>query len=462
MAGRVGFSTRIGFIAAAAGSAVGLGNIWQFPYVAGQNGGAAFLLIYLFWIFVIGLPIMVGEISLGRSAQSNPYGTYRKLGGKAWAGAGLFGILCAVMILSFYNVVAGWAFGYFLDIGFGDLLLQEDFSRYFGDYAAAFNDNLIFSLAFVVITGFIVVQGIQKGIEGTAKILMPGLLVLLLGISLYGLSLPDAMQGVKFYLIPDLSLINAATVYSALGQAFFSLSLGIGGLITYGSYFSKKDNIVRAATLVTIIDSLVAFLAGMMIFPLVFSMGQSPSEGPGLVFVALPGVFQAMGPLLGKFIGGGFFLLLCFAALTSTIALLEIPVSFLVDEKKFSRKKAVLIIGSLVFILGLPSMLSFGAVPWISEFTYYEESVKSVMDVVQDIFFVVALPLGGFLMSLFIATRWKTKNMSLEISQGYARYSGSLVEKFFNLMITFLCPVVLGIMFVLTVLQKFFGVTLFS
>lgn len=462
MAGRGGFSSRIGFIAAAAGSAVGLGNIWQFPYVAGQNGGAAFLVIYLFWIFVIGLPIMVGEITLGRSAQSNPYGTYKKLGGKAWASAGLFGILCAVMILSFYNVVAGWAFGYFLDIGFGDLLLQEEFGPYFQDYAAAIDDNLIFSLAFVGITSFIVARGVQQGIEGTAKVLMPGLLLLLLGISVYGLTLPNAMQGVEFYLLPDLSLINIATVYSALGQAFFSLSLGIGGLITYGSYFSKKDNIVRAATLVTITDSIVAFLAGMMIFPLVFSLGQSPSEGPGLVFVALPGVFQAMGPILGKFIGGGFFLLLCFAALTSTISLLEIPVSFLVDEKKFSRKKAVLIIGSLVFLLGLPSMLSFGAAPWFSEFTYYEGRVKSVMDVVQDVFFVVALPLGGFLMSVFIATRWKTRNMSLEISQGFPGYPGSMVERFLNFMITFLCPFILGIMFVLTMLQKFFGVILFD
>lgn len=461
MAGRGGFTSRLGFIAAAAGSAVGLGNIWQFPYVAGQNGGAAFLLVYFFWILVIGLPVMVGEISIGRRSQANPYGAYKNLGGKTWALVGLFGILCAVMILSFYNVVAGWAFGYFLEISFGDLLQEQALGTYFNGYVANVNENLLFSLAFVAITAYIVGKGIHKGIEGTAKILMPSLLILLIILSIYGLSLPNAMQGLEFFLFPDFKLLNAATIYSALGQAFFSLSLGVGGLITYGSYLNKKQNIISSASLVTIIDLAVALLAGVMIFPLVFSQGQSPGEGPGLVFVALPGIFQAMGPFLGKILGGGFFLLLCFAALTSTISLLEIPVSYLVDEKKIARKKAVLVIGILVFLLGLPSMLSFGAVGSFTNLTFYEGTGKSFMDVIQDIFFVIALPLGGFLMSLFIATRWKIENMSKEISQGNSSYLGSIQEKFFNLMIKYVCPVVLGTMFLLTVLQKFFEISLF-
>lgn len=461
MATRGVFSSKIGFVAAAAGSAVGLGNIWQFPYIAGQNGGAAFLIIYVFWIFLIGLPIMVGEIAIGRNTRLNPFGAYSKLGGWSWGMVGLFGILCGMMILSFYNVVAGWAFGYFIQITLGGLFGESDFTSYFYNYVADFTDNLIYSLVFMVLTGFIVYRGIQKGIEKTSKILMPTLFVILLLIIGYGLTLPNAMDGVKFYLLPNFSLLNGATIYTALGQAFFSLSLGMGALITYGSYINKSDNIVSSAVLVTVADTMVAFLAGLMIFPLVFSQGQSPSEGPGLVFIALIGVFEAMGPVMGKIIGGSFFLLLCFAALTSTISLLEVPVSYIVDEKKWSRKKAVLLMSTLVFSLGLPSMVAYGASDFFSEFAYYEGTTKTFMDVVQDLFFVIGLPLGGFLLSLFIAFKWKTRNLSLELAQGYPKYSGSWLNKYFNFMIRFICPFILGVMFLLTVIQKFFGADIF-
>lgn len=460
MAARGGFSSKLGFIAAAAGSAVGLGNIWQFPYVTGQNGGAAFLLIYVGWIVFIGLPIMVGEIAIGRRTQANPYGAYKQLGGKTWALLGLFGILCGVMILSFYNVVSGWAFGYFLQVSFGGLLKEQEFSRFFGNYVTDFWDNMMYSFSFMIITAFIVYHGVRKGIEGTAKILMPVLFALLIGLIIYGLNLPNAMDGVRFYLLPDFNHITGASIYSALGQAFFSLSLGMGALITYGSYINKDDNIISSATLVTATDTLVAFLAGLMIFPLVFSQGQSPSEGPGLVFVTLPAIFQTMGPMVGRLIGGGFFLLLCFAALTSTISLLEVPVAYLVDEKKWSRKKSVIVMALVIFVIGIPSMLGFGAVDSLTNFAYYEGAVKSTMDVVQDLFYVVGLPLGGFLMSVFIATRWKTHNMSEEISHGNPTYKGSILEIFFNIMIKFICPFVLGIMFILTMLQKFFGVAI--
>lgn len=460
MASRGSFSGRIGFVAAAAGSAVGLGNIWQFPYVAGVNGGGAFLIVYVFWIFVIGLPIMVGEIALGRHTKMNPFGAYRALGGKAWGLVGILGILCATMILTFYNVVSGWAFGYFLETVKGTLLEKENYSSFFQGYVSDISNNFFFSLIFMVITAFIVMQGIKKGIEGTAKVLMPTLLVILILISIYGLTLPGAMEGVRFYIFPDFSQINGSVIYAALGQAFFSLSLGLGGLITYGSYVSKKENIVGSAAMVTVTDSIVAFLAGMMIFPLVFAMGQSPSEGPGLVFVALPTIFQAMGPVLGTIVGALFFLLLCFAALTSTISLLEIPVAYLRDEHKFSRKKSVIIMATIIFLLGLPSMLSFGTVEVFTNFVYYQGQSKSFMDLITDIFSVIALPLGGFLMSLFIATRWKTKNLSAEITQGYSGYAGSVIEKILNFIMVYVAPLALGLMFVLTVLEKFFGIQL--
>jgi len=461
MAGRGAFSSRIGFVAAAAGSAVGLGNIWRFPYEVGRNGGAAFLLVYLICIILIGYPIMAGEITLGRNTGSNPYRTYRKLGNRNWSLVGLWGILCGIMFLSVYNVIAGWSFGYFVDITFGNLLSVEDFGAYFSASTADISDNLIYSFVFMLITAVIVSRGIRGGIEKASKILMPLLLLLLLGLIGYSLTLPNAMEGVKYYLIPDFSLINVQTIYSALGQAFFSLSLGMGALITYGSYISKNENISISAGLVTFTDTLVAFLAGLMIFPLVFSMGQSPSAGPGLVFVALPGIFQQMGPITGKIVGSGFFLLLCFAALTSTISLLEIPTTFLVDEKKWPRKWIVWTGAIIIFIIGLPSMMSQGAVDGLTNFLYYEGRSKAVFDVVFDVFSDMGLPLGGLLMSIFIARRWGMKNFDEEQSQGNSRYRNSIIKVFLNVTIRWISPIMLSIIFVVTILQKFLGIIIF-
>ncbi len=458
MANRGGFSSKIGFIAAAAGSAVGLGNIWKFPYEAGENGGAAFLFVYLACMLIIGFPIMVGEIALGRSTQKDPYGAYKLKGNKKWAIVGLFGILSGVMILSFYNVVAGWAFGYFYQIIFGNLLEVNDHGAYFGAYVADVSDNMIYSFVFMIFTAIVVIQGVQKGIEKASEILMPVLVILLTFLIIYSLTLPGAIKGAKFYLIPDFSEITLRTIYTALGQSFFSLSLGMGALITYGSYIGKKENIITSAITVTLVDGLVAFMAGLLIFPLVFSQGQAPSAGPGLVFVALPGVFQDMGPIMGRLIGGGFFLLLCFAALTSTISLLEVPVAFIVDEKDWPRKKVVLGLALIVFIIGIPSMLSVGAVDFLTNFAYYEDTNKSFLDVIEDIFSNVGLPLGGFLLSLFIAFKWKTSNLSEEIKQGYPGYEGSLIEKLINISITFICPLILGAIFGITILTKFLGV----
>lgn len=462
MASRSGFSSRIGFVAAAAGSAVGLGNIWRFPYETGENGGAAFLLIYLLCTILIGFPIMVGEIALGRKTLSNPYGAYKAEGGKSWALVGLFGVICGIMILSFYNVVAGWAFGYFVEISAGSLLGHDNFGEFFGGYVADIQDNFIYSFVFMVLTAFIVMRGVQKGIETASKILMPFLFIILIGLIIYSLTLEGAMAGVEFYLVPDFSKVSLETIYSAMGQAFFSLSLGMGALITYGSYISKKENIISSAGIVTAADFTVAFLAGLLIFPLVFSQGQEPTAGPGLVFIALPGIFQAMGSVVGLIVGAGFFLLLCVAALTSTISLLEVPVAYLVDEKKWDRKWVVIGLATFIFIIGLPSMLSQGAVDAFSAgFLHYDETDKSFLDVIDDVFNTTGLPLGGFLLTLFIATKWKTHNMSEEILSGNSGYAGSSMQKFINVMITFVCPAILGIIVVLTILDKFIGVTIF-
>lgn len=456
MSTRGNFSSRIGFIMAAAGSAVGLGNIWKFPYEAGQNGGAAFLLVYVLLTFLLCYPIMVGEIAIGRKAGSDAYGSYKKLGGKNWGLLGLYGILCGIMILSFYNVVAGWAFGYFLEISFGNLLSHSDYGSFFRSYVLDFWDNLIFSASFMVITAFIVLKGVQRGIEAASKIMMPTLFSILIALIVYSLTLPNAIAGISFYLLPDFSKINFQTIYSAMGQAFFSLSLGMGALITYGSYVNKNQNVLGSAATITVMDMSVAFLSGLLIFPLVFSQGQSPEEGPALVFVVLPGIFDAMGPILGRVVGGGFFLLLCFAALTSTISLLEVPVAYFVDQKKWSRKRTTWLLATLIFILGLPSMLSQGAVDMFTSLSFYQG--KSALDFVSEVFSDISLPLGGCLMTIFIVTRWSTQSMSEELYLGNEKYRNSFLEKYINFTIRYVCPILLGIFSILIIIDKFFGI----
>jgi neurotransmitter:Na+ symporter, NSS family len=460
MVSRGNFSGRIGFIAAAAGSAVGLGNIWRFPYETGENGGAAFLLIYLICMVLIGFPVMVGEISIGRNTQLNAFGAYKKIGGAKWGLLGYWGIISAIMFLSVYNVIAGWAFAYFVQMITGVLSTTKDFGAHFTNQIADVSDLFFYSMGFMVLTAVIVSRGIKKGIESASRILMPALFVMLLGLIVYSFTLDNAMEGIKFYLVPDLSKVTLATIYNALGQAFFSLSLGMAALVTFGSYISKKENIITSAALVTFTDTTVAFLAGLLIFPLVFSQGLSPSAGPGLVFVVLPGIFASLGTL-GPIIGASFFLLLCFAALTSTISLLEIPVSFLVDEKGYSRKKVVIFTAMLVFVIGIPSMLSYGAVDYFTNFTFYEGKVKNVLDVVFDIFSDVGLPLGGFLMTIFIATKWKTANFNKEIEIGNSGYQGSFMQKYLNFALTIFAPIFLGLMFIVTVLKKFFEINIF-
>ena len=454
MSNRGNFSGRLGFILAATGSAIGLSNIWRFPYLAGQNGGAVFLIIYLLCIFLFCFPVMVGEIAIGRATGTDAYGAYTKLGGKKWGLLGLFGVLSGIFILSYYNVVAGWAFGYFVEIVFGNLLREQDYRSFFGSFVNNVYHNLIYSFGFLLLTAWAVVRGIQKGIETANKILMPSLFVILMGLIVYSLTLPRAMEGIRFYLVPDFSEITAQTVFDALRLSFFTLSLGIGGLITYGSYVRKSENIVYSASVVTWADTIVAFLAGLMVFPLVFSAGQSPAEGPALVFMVMPAIFQGMGPVVGKIVGGAFFLLLCFAALPSCISLLELPVAYLVDQKKLPRKHVVWILAGVIYLLGIPSLLSFGVVSGLNQLAFYKN--RDFLTLVADMT-DITLTIGGCLMCLFITYRWKIGNMNAELAQGNPNLMTSLARLYINFTIAYVCPLLLGILSILIIIDKFWG-----
>ena len=458
---RGGFSTRLGFILAAAGSAVGLGNIWKFPFEVGEGGGAAFVVMYLVFCFVLCFPVMVAEIAIGRKTQRNAVGAFTALGHKKWSIIGYLGLASGVLILSFYNVVAAWAFGYFIDIIMGHFSVgPEAFGGFVSDWVKVGSYTIIFMIA----TAFVVSRGIAGGIERAAKILMPTLFVMIVALIFYSLTLPNAMEGLKFYLVPDFSEITGPVVYSALGQAFFSLSLGMGALITYGSYVNKNENIVSSAAQITLMDVGVAVLAGFMIFPFVFSQGIETDGGAGLIFMTLPGVFQSLGPVLGVAVGAFFFLLLSFAAFTSTISLLEVPTAYMVDEHEVPRTKATWIVAIFIFIVGIPSLLSAGAVDALTGFIQLpgKESAISFMDFVGLIASDTFLPLGGFMIAVFTAYVWRKENFNAEIAHGDESIKGTWLQTYVDFAISYICPLLLGAIFLVTVLDNFLGIKIIN
>lgn len=402
---------------------------------------------------------MVSEIAIGRKTQKNAVGAFTALGYSNWRIIGILGILSGVLILSFYNVVAGWALGFFIELMQGHF----DIGGRFGSFVSDWGTITIYSLIFMVMTALIISNGVSSGIERASKILMPTLLIMILGLVAYSLTLENAMKGVSFYLVPDFSKVTLVTVYNALGQAFFSLSLGMGALITYGSYLNKKDNIISSATFITLADVGIAFIAGLLMFPLVSYMNggdfSNVEGGAGLIFTVLPGVFESLGGTFGVIVGAGFFLLLSFAALTSTVSLLEVPVSYVIDEYHMSRKKSVVIMSIIIYIIGIPSLLSNGASEYFTSFVTYigADSATSFMDLVGHISSDTFLPLGGMLIVFFVAYVWKKENLSEELSHGNPTFVGSIIEKLIHFGVQYVSPVILAIIFVLTVADRFFG-----
>jgi len=403
------WSSRMGFIFAAAGSAIGLGNIWRFPYVVGENGGAAFVIAYVVFVFLIGLPYMFAELALGRSAHKNPVGAIKSIVPQSqWKLVGYLGVITGVGILSFYGVIAGWTVAYIFKMMSGKI----------GDFSAFISDPLTVILLyalFIFITATIVSGGVSGGIEKWSKILMPVFFVLLISLIIYSNSLDGAVKGLVFYLNPDFSKLTGRILLAALGQAFFSLSLGMGLMITYGSYLSKKENLTTSAFYIGIFDTMIAIMAGLIIFPALFSMGESPAAGPSLVFVVFPKLFMQMPG--GLFVGTIFFLLLSVAALTSTISPLEVPVAFMIDEKKVTRKKIVWVVALFTFVIGIPCALSQGANDFFTNFGWIPERLTKP-DFLSQMSFVFgdfSLAFGAFMLSIFVGWVWGANRAADEI-----------------------------------------------
>lgn len=466
------FSSRFGFILAAAGSAVGIGNLVGFPVNAAKNGGGAFLLIYALFVLIICLPVMIAEMAVGRKTAKQPVGAYKSLSENSslWGAAGFIGVLTPFMIAVFYMVITVWLFGYIGLTVTGNLDYLAS-SEGFGEFI---NSPYLFGAMIVVaaIVNIILVAGVKDGIEKAAKILMPTLFVMLILMVGFVLSLDNAMAGVKFFIIPDFTKITPSVVNSALSQAFFSLSLGMGILITYGSYINRETNIPNSAKLVAITDTGVAFTAGLMILPAIFSFDPAvnPSDlsdsSVSLIFTFLPKIFLALQTSIGYFgasaIATFFFILVFFAAITSLVSIIEVPVSYLITEKGNSRKKALSTLLLTGGILTVFAAVSFGMVTFFTEFTEYAGGTKSFFDVVYDIFYDTILPLNGFLLCIFVSYRWKKHNLSAELAIGNEGYIGSWVEKYINFSLSTFIPVIVLCIFINTVAQKFFGYSIFG
>jgi NSS family neurotransmitter:Na+ symporter len=438
--GRGQFGSSFGFIMAAAGSAVGLGNIWRFPYLTGQNGGGAFVFVYILCVFLIGLPLLLNEISLGRISGKNPIGAIRGTGGnKFWQLAGILCVLVCFFVLSYYSVIAGWTLGYiFTEV----INIPVDFEEF--QQTPMYIIPLTF--AFILMTIGIVLGGVSGGIEKAAKFLMPLLLIIVVFIAGRSVTLEGASAGIEYYLNPDFSKINSKVVLQALGQAFFSMSVGWGLMITFGSYLPKNGNIVSSSGWIAGMDTVVALMGGLMVFPALFALlpGKDPAAGPALVFDVLPRVFDAMPG--GNIIGGLFFLLLMVAALTSTISMLEVPVAYLIDDRKWSRKKAAWIVGIAAMALSIPSAMSSieGSIFNSMSISFLGNTKIGFFDIMDFTFGTVAVVVICLMLSLYTGWAKKIGDFADEISLGSPEFKGA-ARKTWIFFIKWVCPIVIAL-----------------
>ncbi len=457
--GRGLWGSRLAFILAAAGSAVGLGNIWGFPTAAAENGGGGFVLIYILCIVLVGLPVMLAEMVIGRAGEKNPVGALKHLKpGTPWFLVGVLGVFTGFVILSFYTVIAGWTVYYFIQAAGGGLIVPEgqESAEYFGGLFREMTANpgyeILFVAVFTLATTAIVAAGVQKGIERSIKVMMPVLFILLVLLIGRAVTLEGAGEGFRFYLVPDFGEITWRTAVFALGQAFFSLSLGMGVMITYGSYLRKEECLPSSAGYVVATDTLIAVFAGLIVFPVIFFMAATQAvplddlvaEGAGLVFVIFPQILSELpgGTAATILFGAAFFLLLAIAALTSAISLMEVVTAHLVDDWKLDRRKAAWGLGGIIFVLAIPSALSFGAVEWLSEGGRFG---ISLFDLLYTLTFQLFLPVGALGLAIFVGWAWSLKKASEEIQKGTPNFR---LEKLWHFMIRYVAPVAILIILI--------------
>lgn len=436
------WGSRIGFILAAAGSAIGLGNIWRFPYLTGKNGGGAFILIYLVFVIGICLNVMIAEFAMGRRTKLAAAGAYKKFS-RNWTFAGALGVLSAFLIMGFYPVVGGWALAYVFKSVTG-LLSSNAIGDAFGGFISGTFEPIVWMLIYLVLNIVIVVKGVASGIEKASKVLMPTLFGLLLLIIIRSVTLPGAGAGLEFLLKPDFSKVTGSTFLDALGQAFFSLSLGMGAMITYGSYLDKKENIPKNALIVTMMDTGCAIMAGLALFPALFAFGLEPAQGPGLVFVVVPTLFGQMGGL-GIILSVIFFIALTVAALTSSVSLLEVVVAYLMDERGMKRKTAVNLSSGVMVVTCMLSSLSMGTLP---EIPILGVGFFDFFDILTDKIF---LAVGGLLIALFVGWFVKKEDMHDELTNG-----GTHEFKLFNIwynLIKYVIPLAIAVIAVMGIMS---------
>ena len=443
---RANFGSKIGAILAAAGSAVGLGNIWRFPYETGNHGGAAFILVYLGCVLLLGLPIMMAEFTIGRHSKASTGKAYQVLApGTHWKWVGFMGVLVGLLILGYYSVVAGWTLEYTLEAvtnGFADKT-PDDFIASFQAFSQDPFRPLLWLLVFLLATHYVIVKGVKKGIERSSKIMMPILFILILVLAVCSMSLPNADKGLDFLLKPDFSKVDAGVFMSALGQAFFSLSLGMGCLSTYASYFGSETKLGKTALSVGVIDTLVAILAGVIIFPAAFSVGIQPDAGPSLVFITLPNVFQqAFGgmPLLAMILSLMFYILLALAALTSTISMHEVVTAFLNEQFGIERKKGAIMVTSFCLVTGVISSWSLGI--W-SEYTLFGLGFFDFLDFITA---KIMMPLGGLLIAIFVGWYLK-RSVSRDEMTNYGLQKAPYFP-IYMFILRYLAPVAIALIFV--------------
>lgn len=439
---RDSFGSRFGALVAMAGSAVGLGNLWRFPYLVGENGGAAFIIIYILLSFIICLPIFVSEFVLGRRSQKNAYAAFRDLsGGSAWKYVGLMTVIVPLVVASYYSVIGGWSFEYlFKACTFSFNGSQASMSSMFTDFVSSPWVPLICHTIFLLATCLIVVVGIKDGIEKFSKVMMPLLFFIVIAIAIYSVCLPGAKAGLDYLFNPDFSKIDGKAIAAALGQAFFSLSLGFGTILTYASYVDKKENVLFQSTATAVSDLMFAMIAGVAIMPAVFAFGLNPQSGPGLVFETLPFVFGQMPA--GGFIAILFFVALLVAALTSSISMIEVAVAYLVEEKKFSRIGACAALFALCWTVGAMCSLSFGP---LSDFTI---GGRTIFDFFDNLSSNILMTLGSLLTVIFVGWRLKKTDVYDEFTNGGSLSTNVKVFGVLWFLIRYICPLAIIFIFV--------------